>query len=124
MSGTVSFDEHDQFIYCHFTGPFELEPLINLARETNKFCLANGHNKILIDITKSIGEMKDFERFQHAAIISEFMSTSLKIALYARYDQILEDRLWQTATRNRMLKTKVFTEKHQAIEWLRSDSVV
>jgi len=120
MSDTFSFEDREQFIYCRHTGPFQLEPLINLARGVNEFCLANGHPKIMVDITASYGEMKNYERFQHAAIISEFMSTTLKIALVGRDDQVLEERIWEAATRNRMLQTKVFTDFEMAEKWLQS----
>jgi len=120
MPDTFSFEDREQFVYCRHTGPFQLESLVNLARVVNEFCLTNGRPKILVDITQSHGEMKNYERFQHAAIISEFMSTTLKIALLGRDDQVLEERIWEAATRNRMLQTKVFTDQKMAEKWLQS----
>ena len=121
MPYTTFLKNHDQFIYCQYTGPFALEPLIDLAKEVNEFCISEGYRATLVDITESFGEMGDFSRFNHGAIISKFVERGFQVALLARTDQ-LSDHFWENVTRNRLLKTKVFTNRQKAENWLCAES--
>lgn len=118
MSDTVIFEDREQFVYCRYTGPFALEPLLDLATEAYKYCETHDYDTILIDITESHGEMGTFQRFKHGESISKFVKKNYKIAVLAKPDQ-LSERIWENASRNRLLKTKVFTDSKMAEKWLR-----
>jgi len=120
MSNTVTFEDRDQFVYCRYTGPFQLDPLVDLAKKVNDRCITEGYIGSLVDITESFGAMGEYERFKHATLISEFMNITLKIAILGRKGQVLTNLFWENTTRNRMLKTKVFTDLKMAEKWLQS----
>ena len=119
MSDTVTFEDRGQFVYCRYTGPFELDPLVDASKEVSVFCKSQEYSAVLVDISESFGDLGDFMRFKHGATASEFVSKDLKIALLARSDQF-RDRFWENVTRNRSLQTKVFTDLEMAEKWVLS----
>ena len=119
MPDTISYEDHEKFVLCRYTGPFALEPLLDLGREAYGYCISYGYDSILIDITESHGDMGTFQRFQHGETLSKFVKEKIKIALLATPDQ-QGDKIWENTTQNRLLKTKVFTDLKMAEKWLRS----
>jgi hypothetical protein len=120
MADTITFKDRDQFAYCRYTGPFALAPLVILAKEVSEYCKSNRFDAALVDIAESRGEIGDFERFKHGDMMSQIFSTNQKIAVLGRKGQVLTDHFWENVTRNRLLKTKVFTDLKKAKSWLQS----
>ena len=121
MQKTIFFKDEGRFIYCKYTGPFDVTPLIDLAAEVNGHVHSKQSQAVLVDITDSHGLMGTYQRFKHGHYVSKFANHDVKIALLARTDQTF-GRFWENVTRNPNLKTKVFTKKHRAEDWLNSDT--
>jgi hypothetical protein len=117
MSDTVNFEDRGQFVYCRYTGPFALEPTLNLAKEVSEYCKSHDYERVLVDISESEGTLGDFDRFKHGTATSNLLSPKLKIAIVGSEDQ-KRGNFWETVTRNRNLKTKVFHDLKLAEEWL------
>ncbi len=117
MQKTITFEDDGRFIYCKYTGRFEVKPLIDLAAEVNGHVNSKQSQAVLVDITDSHGVMETYQRFQHGHYISKFVNHDVKIALLARIDQTF-GRFWENTTRSRNLNIKVFTKKHKAENWL------
>jgi hypothetical protein len=117
MQKTITFEDDGRFIYCKYTGRFDVKPLIDLAAEVNGHVNSKQSQAVLVDITDSHGFMETYQRFQHGHYISKFVNHDVKIALLARIDQTF-GRFWENTTRSRNLNIKVFTKKHKAENWL------
>ena len=123
MQKAVSFEDAGRFIYCKYKGPFEVSPLIDLAAEANRRLNPKKSKAVLVDVTDSRGFMGTQQRFKPGHDISTFVNHDVKIALLARTDQTFF-RSWENVIRNQNLKTKIFTERHKAEDWLNADTVI
>jgi hypothetical protein len=119
----ASFEDRGHFIYCKYKGPFALVPLTDLTKEVDDYCKSNECDAVLVDISKSSGDMDDFKIFEHGKATSRLMRSKVKLAVFGRKDQ-RRGKFWEDVTRNRLMKAKVFTKKQNAIKWLRSNSVL
>ena len=123
MPKTAWFEDRGHFIYCRYTGPFALEPLAELAKKVDDYCKSTECGAVLVDISKSSGEMDDFKIFEQGKTTSKLMRSRTKLAVLGRKDQ-RRGKFWEDVTRNHLMKAKVFTKKQNAIKWLSSNSVL
>jgi len=65
LQKTITFEDDGRFIYCKYTGRFDVKPLIDLAAEVNGHVNSKQSQAVLVDITDSHGFMETYQRFQH-----------------------------------------------------------
>ena len=119
MPEDLAFENREGYVYARYTGPLTSASLTEAARKGNDYLASHGYDAVLVDVTESPGEMGTIERFLQGNAMSEFTNKNFKIAVLARPDQT-SNRFWENVTRNRMLKTKDFTDPEEAEAWLLS----
>jgi hypothetical protein len=120
MGENVTFRIRPTYLLCHFTGPCDLPALIELTRTVREYCNEHGHRRVLVDVRESHGTFSVLARYRHAVEIAKPGWLGIRVAIVARPDQVLPDRFWETATRNRGLDTRVVTDSEEGVAWLGS----
>jgi hypothetical protein len=121
MESIVSFEDRGWYVRCEFRGPFELEALLALTHAVRSYCVEHGHRRVLVDVTASQGTLGALERYEHAVRMAKSGELGLRAVILARPDQLLPDRFWETASRNRGLAIRVVTDTENALAWLESE---
>ena len=119
MSAAIVFRDLANHVECHYRGPFELTPLMELAREIARYCGESGQDRVLVDVSDSVGELDVLARFEHGSSMAIIWPATLHVVLLGRADQVLPDRFWENVTNNRGLATRVTTDRGEALAWLR-----
>jgi hypothetical protein len=124
MASNVTFQDCGRHVLCHYTGRFELKPLLELARDVRAYCAEHGRDRALVDLRDSQGALGTLDRYEHAvAMARERTTPGLRVALVVRPDQAYADRFWETLTRNRGLATHVLTDPSEALQWLDAEGI-
>lgn len=118
MAAPSAMEARDSYLRCTYRGPFELAPLLDLMRDLRRYCTEHGHRRVLVDVRQSPGTLTPLARYQHAVEMAKPGGIGARTVVLARPDQVLPDRFWETATRNRGLATRVATTEDEAQAWL------
>jgi hypothetical protein len=123
MASNVTIEARGTYLHCHYTGQFELKPLLELARDIRAYCAEHGHHRVLVDLRDSPGTLSTLERYEHAVGMAKEPRLGVRVALVVRPDQAYADRFWETMTRNRGMATHVSTDPTDALGWLQTDEI-
>ncbi len=118
MNSLVSFHDSGAYTLCRYTGPFELNSLVDVAREVNEYCVRTEHYSVMVDIRESVGEIGAGERYELGTRMAELWNRKIRLAVIMRSDQIYSDHFWETVVNNRGIGARIFMEIDDATRWL------
>jgi hypothetical protein len=120
MDPEVKINELPDYLHIQYSGEFRLAEAKTSVDAMLEACRQSGSTKVLFDCTAMCGELTVMDRFNVGQYASEKMDPRLKIAMVADKKYILPDNFFEVVARNRGIYMRVFSEKDEAIEWLRS----
>lgn len=105
-------------------GEFTFQGLVEIIDAVLAYCVENGHANLLVDITEVTGfpPPSTAQRFDFATKWAATAGGLVAVAMVAPPQMIDPDRIGVTMSNNRGLKSEVFTEFSDALEWLRSSA--
>jgi len=118
MASEIRVEKVDDYLRVTYTGPFRLEEARRTVDAMVTGCARERCERVLLDCREMTGDMSVINRFDVAQYGSLTIPRSVRIALLGRPDQILPDRFFENAARNRGVKVTVFTEGSDAVAWL------
>ena len=116
----VYIEKKDDYLYVAYSGEYKgnLETL-QLDKLLDA-CKQHSCSNVLVDIVGCSLSVSELDRYRFAKEIAKFfsMSNPVTIAFFVKPDQY--DGFIETMARNRGVNCKIFTNKTEGINWLRS----
>ena len=116
----VNIEKIDDYIYITYKGEYkgELEALqLDKLLDT---CKQHSCSKMLVDIIGCSLNVSELDRYRFAKEVAKFfsMQNQVNIAFFVTPDQY--DKFIETMAQNRGVNCKIFTNKTESINWLKS----
>ena len=118
MEEYISLEQKENYAICHYQGPYRLAELLEIIKPVIDYCHQHNLNRILVDITKSIGDPDFIDRYDHGVEMEKRWDRRIRLAVLLREDQKTPDKFWELVTKNRGIPSRVFTEMELALKWL------
>lgn len=115
---TVEARDRGDFVEFIYSGPFELDALLELAHVVAEHCAANRRRGVLIDLTRSVGEFSHIDRLQHGKAVASFWDPTVCVAVIGTAEQGRNGRFWQLVVQNRGVRARSFTDRARGESWL------
>ena len=107
------------YLHIRFFEAFSVATVKHAVDLVADACKEEPCSRILFDSRSVTGEMPVPDRFDMGRYAAESLPESIKVAVLARADQISPDGFFETVARNRDLDLRVFSDLHEATEWLK-----
>ncbi|MGD8329153.1 MAG: hypothetical protein PVJ49_06925 [Acidobacteriota bacterium] len=118
MASDIGIERVDDYLQITYTGPFSLEGARRTVDAMVSACARERLAKVLLDCRSMTGGLSVISRFDMAQYGASTIPHSIRVAVLGRPDQMLPDRFFENAARNRGLMVTLFTAIDEAIEWL------
>jgi len=121
MSTDTVFEDRATYVAAEYSGRMVYHALPELVASVMAYCESTGHERVLLDVTKTTDELSVIDRWRAGLLMACSWRRDIRLAVLGRPDQLLPDRFFETVTRNRGLSTGVFTDPSEAVGWLTTD---
>lgn len=118
MAIEIHVQKVDDYLRVTYTGAFTLEEARRTVDAMVAGCAREECDRVLLDCRAMTGDMSVINRFDVAQHGASTIPRSVRVALLGRPDQILPDRFFENAARNRGVAVTLFTEADEAVAWL------
>ena len=112
----------ESYAVCRPVGEYTLDETVDLIDNAIRYCYENEIDGLLADVTGVTGfpSPSVTDRFWFVTKWAETSAGHVVVALVARPELISPDKIGITFAMNRGLESDVFTDKAEALQWLRS----
>jgi hypothetical protein len=111
------------YVLVEFSGAFSLEAGKRCVDEMDAACEEYGRPKVLLDCRGLTGNMDVFDRFKVTVYGTSHPRHFRRLALLALEEMLLHDRFVENVAVNRGMDLKIFTDIHEAEQWLTKSGV-
>lgn len=112
----------DGYAVYRLAGVFTFERVVELIDNAIEYCVENEIRGLLVDVADVTGfpSPTTIQRFHFATIWSATAGGQLIVSMIAPPELIDPDHIGVTMASNRGLRSEVFTQETEAVQWLRN----
>ena len=120
MSENIEIVLTEDYLLVTLSGAFSTAAAMKSVDALKEVCgKAGSCTKVLFDLRVMTGEMPIFDKYKIGQYGAELLPGTIRIAMLGREDQIAPDKFFENVAVNRGLTLKVFTDKQEALAWLK-----
>ncbi len=120
MSATIEIVDKQDYVWAIYVGDFSVKDARSIIDKIIEFIPENVSRTVLLDCSRMTGALSVIDIFQTAQHGQKILGRVSKIALVRPPERAEADRFTETASANRGINLRLFSDSGEAIEWLKS----